>query len=58
MKNEKLTIEELVHRACVLFCETCNCGINRNICTSLGTCDEHDKFRTDIKDFLNNMHKS
>lgn len=37
-------INKIVHLAKVEFCRTCWCGIPRDTCTSLGTCDEHDNF--------------
>lgn len=37
-------INKIVHLAKVEFCRCCLCGIPRDTCTSLGTCDEHDAF--------------
>lgn len=37
-------IKKIAHLAKVEFCRTCWCGIPRDTCTSLGTCDEHDNF--------------
>lgn len=37
-------INKIVHLAKVEFCRNCGCGIHRDTCTSLGTCDEHDNF--------------
>lgn len=45
-------INNMVHDSCVLFCKHCGCGIPRETCTSLGTCDEHDNFKKRIRDYL------
>ena len=37
-------INKIVHLAKVEFCRTCWCGMPRDTCTSLGTCDEYDNF--------------
>lgn len=37
-------IDKIVHLAKVEFCRNCGCGIQRDTCTSLGTCKEHDNF--------------
>lgn len=51
-------INAMVHDSCVLFCKHCGCGIPRETCTSLGTCNEHDDFRTAIRIQLCNMNKN
>ena len=38
-------INAMVHDSCVLFCKHSGCGIPRDTCTSLGTCEEHDEYR-------------
>lgn len=45
-------IDTMVHESCVLFCKHCGCGIPRDTCTSLGTCKEHDEYRTAIRTHL------
>lgn len=55
MGTENTTQEQIntiVHDSCVLFCKHCGCGIPRETCTSLGTCNEHDEFRTAIRAHL------
>ena len=54
MRQEEINKE--VHECCVLFCENWGCGIHRNTCTSLGTCDEHDKFRDIVRKYLTRKH--
>ena len=54
-KDVNLTQEQInamVHDSCVLFCKHCGCGIPRDTCTSLGTCKEHDEYRTAIRTHL------
>ena len=55
-------INKIVHLAKVEFCRTCWCGIPRDTCTSLGTCDEHDNFvkafRKQLMDNYYEMDKS
>ena len=53
--NISLTQEQInimVHESCVLFCKHCGCGIPRDTCTSLGTCDEHDEYKKHIRLYL------
>ena len=55
-------INKIVHLAKVEFCRACWCGISRNTCTSIGTCDEHDNFakafRKQLMDNYYGMDKS
>ena len=54
-KNISLTQEQIntmVHDSCVLFCKHCGCGIPRETCVSLGTCKNHDEYRTAIRTHL------
>lgn len=55
-------INKIVHLAKVEFCRCCWCGIPRDTCTSLGTCDEHDNFvkafRKQLMDNYYEMDKS
>ena len=45
-------IDTKVHECCILFCKHCGCGVLRDICISLGTCKEHDEYRTAIRAYL------
>ena len=45
-------VDTKVHECCILFCKHCGCGVLRDICTSLGTCKEHDEYRTAIRAYL------
>jgi hypothetical protein len=42
-------INTMIYDSCVLFCKHCGCGIPRETCTSLGTCEEHDEYRNAIR---------
>jgi hypothetical protein len=51
-KDVSLTQEQIntmIYDSCVLFCKHCGCGIPRETCTSLGTCEEHDEYRNAIR---------
>ena len=50
-------IKKMVHDSCVLFCKHCGCGIPRDTCTSLGTCKEHDEYRSAIRTHLMEKNK-
>lgn len=53
--NISLTQEQInimVHESCALFCKHCGCGVPRDTCTSLGTCDEHDEYKKHIRLYL------
>lgn len=45
-------ISSIVKECGVKFCEMCGCGIPRDTCTSLGTCDEYDNFKKTIRTYL------
>lgn len=51
-------INTMVHDSCVLFCKHCGCGIPRETCISLGTCKDHDEYRTAIRTHLMEKHKN
>ena len=54
-KKKSLTqerINKMVHDSCVSFCKHSGCGIPRDTCTSLGTCDEHDEYKKHIRLYL------
>ena len=53
--NASLTqeqIDTMVHDSCVLFCKHYGCGIPRDTCISLGTCQAHDEYRKAIRAYL------
>lgn len=53
--NISLTQEQInimVHESCALFCKHRGCGVPRDTCTSLGTCDEHDEYKKYIRLYL------
>ena len=50
-------IDTKVHECCILFCKHCGCGVLRDTCTSLGTCKEHDEYRTAIRAYLMEENK-
>jgi hypothetical protein len=59
-KKKGLTQEQInamVHDSCVSFCKHCGCGVPRETCTSLGTCKEHDEYRTAIRTCLMKKNK-
>jgi hypothetical protein len=59
-KKKSLTQEQInamVHDSCVSFCKHCGCGVPRETCTSLGTCKEHDEYRTAIRTCLMKKNK-
>lgn len=53
----KERINAIVHESCILFCKHCGCGVPRDTCTSLGTCDEHDEYRSAIRAYLMNKYQ-
>lgn len=48
----KENINSIVYQCGVKYCEMCGCGIPRNTCTSLGTCELHDDFKKTIRKYL------
>lgn len=55
MKQEE--INKVIHLAKIAFCESCGCGIPRDTCTSLGTCNEHDVFARILRKKLKEEEK-
>ena len=47
-------INTIVHESCILFCEHCGCGVPRDTCMSLVTCEEYDDYRKHIRTYLEN----
>lgn len=45
-------INKIIHLAKIAFCESCGCGIPRDTCISLGTCDKHDAFARILREKL------
>ena len=50
-------IDKIVHLAKVEFCRNCGCGISRDTCTSLGTCEEHDNFSEAFRKAMEKLNK-
>lgn len=51
----KLNVEKIVQESCEIFCKNCGCNIPRDTCVSLGTCDNHDNFRSELKEKLKSI---